>query len=172
MLSVLKSLALGRKTGRTTPCNAHANCKCCQLVNKENLSELSGRPVSCAPGNCKTKGIIYLVICKLCSKPYFGRTTQTLAKRMSGHRGCYYEVLQKEDIDESKDDYSLGLHLVNEHGCSDPGDFNKNYNIQIKEVCSPSLLEKKEHNYIHGYNTLYPIGLNKVNPFGLTRLST
>ena len=30
---------------------------------------------------------------------------------------------------------------------------------------------KKEHNYIHGYNTLFPIGLNKINPFGLPRLS-
>ena len=37
--------------------------------------------------------------------------------------------------------------------------------------CSRSLLEKKEHNYIHGYNTLYPIGLNKINPFGIPRLS-
>ena len=88
---------------------------------------------------------------------------------MCGHRECYYKVLQNEDVDDSNDDYSLGLHLVREHGFSHPGDFNRSHNIQIMEVCSPSLLEKKEHNYIHG---LYPIGLNKVNPFGLTRLST
>ena len=90
---------------------------------------------------------------------------------MCGHRECYYKVLRKEDIDESKEDYSLGLHLVHDHGFSDPGDFNRCYNIYVIEVCSPSLLEKKEHNYIYGYNTLYPVGLNKVNPFGLTRLS-
>ena len=49
-------------------------------------------------------------------------------------------------------------------------------NIRKLKICcmqvrSPSLLEKKEHNYIHGYNTLYPIGLNKINPFGIPRLS-
>ena len=32
-------------------------------------------------------------------------------------------------------------------------------------------LEKKEHCYIHKYNTLFPIGLNKMNPFGLPILS-
>ena len=34
-------------------------------------------------------------------------------------------------------------------------------------ICSPSNLEKKEHLFIHKFKTLYPIGLNKYNPFGL-----
>ena len=78
----------------------------------------------------------------------------------------------EQDIDFSKDDYSLGLHLTHEHGCSEPTDFNRHYNTQILEVCNPAVLEKKEHSYLHRYNTLYPIGLNKVNPFGLPRLCT
>ena len=171
MLSIVKSLALGRKNGKTVPCNAHANCKCCQLIANKNIDDVNGRPVPCAPGTCKTKNCIYLVVCKICSKPYTGRTIQQIGKRMNGHRECFYKVLRNENIDISSDDYALGLHLVNEHGLSDPGDFNKYYHVQLMEVCSPSLLEKKEHNYIHGYNTLYPIGLNKINPFGLPRLS-
>ena len=91
---------------------------------------------------------------------------------MSGHRDNYYKVLRNDaDVDVDSDDYSLGLHLANEHGCTDEGDFDKYYNVQILENCSPSALEKKEHMYIHKFNTLYPIGLNKINPFGLPILS-
>ena len=170
-LSVLKSLALGNKFGSTTPCFGHGNCKCYSMIN-EPVDEINGIPVTPAPGNCKTRMVIYLVTCKLCSKPYIGRTVQILCDRMSGHRGCFYKVLEKhEDVDINSDDYSLGLHIANEHGCSDRGDFNRLYNIQILENCSPSTLEKKEHCYIHKYNTLFPIGLNKMNPFGLPILS-
>ena len=78
---------------------------------------VNGLSVPCAPGNCKTKNVIYLVTCKLCDKPYFGRTCQCICDRMSGHRCNFYKVLNNEEIDETSDDYSLGLHLVHEHGC-------------------------------------------------------
>ena len=108
----------------------------------------------------------------MCYKPYIGRTVQPLRERMSGHRGNYYKVLMNNDeVDETKDDYSLGLHLVNEHNSVDRKDFNRHYRVQIVENCSPSNLEKKEHLYIHKFKTLYPIGLNKNNPFGLSVLS-
>ena len=97
---------------------------------------------------------------------------QIICDRMSGHRFCFYQVLAKhEDMDINSDGFLLGLHLVNEHGCLDRADFNRLYNVQILENCSPSTLEKKEHCYIHKYNTLFPIGLNKMNPFGLPVLS-
>ena len=171
-LSVLKSIALGGKKGETVPCRNHRNCKCCKLIGK-NVEDIHGLPVSTAPGTCKTKNVIYLVSCKLCLKPYTGRTVQQVCKRMSGHRECFYKVLRNdEDVDTSNDDFSLGLHLVNEHNCVDREDFNENYNVQILEKCRPSDLEKKEHLYIHKYNTLYPLGLNKINPFGLPVLGT
>ena len=167
-LSVLKSLALGNKNGNTVPCYGHGNCQCCQMISEANIDEVNGLPVTTAPGNCKTKNVIYLVSCRLCKKTYFGRTVQLICKRMSGHRECYYKVLRKpDDVDVHSDDFSLGLHIANEHGCTDEGDFNRLYNVQIIENCSPSSLEKKEHCYIHKYNTLFPIGLNKTNPFGL-----
>ena len=169
-LSVLKSVALGRKVGLTVPCNVR-NCKCCKLIDGQSVDEINGRRISSAPGSCKTKNAIYLFSCKLCYKGYFGRTVQQVGKRTNGHRECFYQILREESIDESKDDYSLGLHLFHEHGLSDPADFNEHLTLQNIEVCSPSLLEKKEHNYIHGYNTLFPIGLNKINPFGLPKLS-
>ena len=171
-LSVLKSTALGCKSGPTVPCNNRANCMCCKLIGTENVEEVNGLPISCAPSNCKTKNCIYLVVCKICSKPYFGRTVQATNNRMSGHRECFYKVLANEEIDVLSDDYSLGLHLVHEHGCTDRKDFNRLLSVQIVENCSPSSLEKKEHLYIHKYKTLHPFGLNKVNPFGLSLLSS
>ena len=84
----------------------------------------------------------------------------------------FYKVLANEEVDLSSDDYSLGLHLMNDHGAVDRGDFNETFQVQIVEICSTSTLEKKEHMYIHKYKTLYPVGLNKVNPFGLSVLSS
>ena len=165
---MLKSLALGNKCGNTVPCFGHGNCKCCLMIDVPNVDEINGIPVTPAPGNCKTKNAIYLVTCRLCKKPYVGRTVQLICKRMSGHRECYYKIIRKhDDVDVNSDDYSLGLHIANEHGCIDEADFNRVYHVQILENTSPSSLEKKEHCYIHKYNTLFPVGLNKMNPFDL-----
>ena len=173
-LAVLKSLALGSRRGKTVPCNKHANCKCCKLIgdDTEEVTEVNGLPISCAPGHCKTRNTIYLAVCRLCGKPYFGRTIQFLQKRMNGHREKFYAVLDGCEVDESTDDYSLGLHLVHEHGVVDKTDFDKLLRVCIVENCSPSSLEKKEHLYIHKFKTLHPVGLNKINPFGLSRLCT
>ena len=103
-------------------------------------------------------------------KPYIGRTTQTLAKRMSGHRENFYKVIRNEDVDAFSDDFSLGIHLLHEHGCSDPPDFDIKYNLQILKNVSPRPLEKCEHVFIHKFRTLAPLGLNKTNLFGLTVL--
>ena len=167
-LSVLKSLALGNKIGNTVPCLGRGNCNCCPMIDEPNVQQVNDITVTPAPGNCKTRNTIYLVSCRLCCKSYIGRTVQELADRMSGHRACYYKVLRKHsDVDSFSDDYSLGLHIAYDHGCTDQGDFNRLYRVQILENCSPSSLEKKEHCYIHKYNTLFPVGLNKTNPFGL-----
>ena len=169
-LSVLKSIALGNKIGKTVRCNS-INCMCCKLISSDQIVEINGQLVHYAPGNCKTKNCIYLVLCRACKKPYIGRTVQAISNRMTGHRDCFKLTLEnQENIDYTSDDFSLGLHLVNEHGCSNKSDLNKMYNVHILENCSPALLEKQEHNYIHRYDTLYPKGLNKVNPFRLPRL--
>ena len=73
-LSVLKSIALGRKKGDTIPCRHHGNCKCCKLIKDEVVEDVNGRPVTTAPGNCKSKNLIYLVTCSLCDKSYIGLT--------------------------------------------------------------------------------------------------
>ena len=57
------------------------------------------------------KNTIYLVSCKLYHKPYIGRTVETFNGRMSGQSKNCYRVLATESVDETRYDYSLGLHL-------------------------------------------------------------
>ena len=83
--------------------------------------------------------------------------------------GIFTSSLQR-GFDES-DDYSLGLHLIHEHKCSNRVNFNKFDKDQTVSNCNPSMLEKQEHLFIHRLGTLHPVGLNKNNPFGLTCLS-
>ena len=45
-----------------------------------------------------------------------GRTVHPLHNHMSGHRECFDKILRNnDDVDESKDNNSLDLHLANEH---------------------------------------------------------
>ena len=49
---------------------------------------------------------------------------QPLHNCMSGRRECFYKILRNDDeFDESKDYYSLGLNLANEHGSVNRTDF-------------------------------------------------
>ena len=63
--------------------------------------------------------------------------------------------------------YSLGAHLVDEHGCSNRADFNKIYDVFILMNSSPSKLEVNEHTFIQRLKTLKPFGINSVDPFGI-----
>ena len=71
------------------------------------------------------------------------------------------------DSSEVDDVYSLGVHLVSEHGCLNKSDFNDTYKVTILEYCSPRSLEVKEHTWIHKLNSLAPSGINRANPFSL-----
>ena len=73
--------------------------------------------------------------------------------------------------DESKDDYSLGLQITNNHSCVNGTDFVEIYNASTLENCSSADSDKKKHKYIHKSSTLYLLGLNQVNSFGLPLLS-
>ena len=57
---------------------------------------------------------------------------------------------------EPRDDYSLGLHLINEHNSVEREDFNRHFKKLIVENCSQSNLEKKEHLSINNFECLYP----------------
>ena len=161
-----KQLALGSKHGKTEPC-LKKNCKCCGMILTKDSISVNGKRVKSAPGNCKTYNIVYLVQCSICKKNYVGRTVNSLHKRMDGHRSKFYEIIDGRAVDITSDEYSLGVHLI-DHGLGKHTDFNENFNTFILENCSPSQLEVKENKYIHLLRSLRPLGLNTINPFGLT----
>ena len=137
---------------------------------------VSSKRVYLSSGSCKTYNIIYLAVCSLCNKPYTGRTVDALHFRVNGHRHYYILVLRKSEtnsldsIDTSADLYSLGLHLHLEHGCTNPGDFDRYMKFAILEVVNPSDIGVKECAWMHKLNTFQPVGINSEYPFGLPYL--
>ena len=88
---------------------------------------------------------------------------------MNGHRSSFNKVVRKglinEKLSDSDDTYSLGIHLLQDHGIT--RNFNNYYTFHVLDHVSPSQLDKKEHLWIHKLNTLYPYGINRSSPFGL-----
>ena len=173
----VKDLAFGGH-GKTEPCNK-PRCKLCRMISDITNVEVNGYKVKSARGVCSTYNLIYLFICTLCLKPYVGRTVSPLNIRTNQHRSAFYKVLEaskrapiehSEFVKEDDDIYSLGVHLINEHDCTDKSDFNCHYRVLILEVCSPRNLEIKEHKWIHRLNSLRPTGINGANPFSIPTL--
>lgn len=61
----------------------------------------------------------------------------------------------------------MGYHLKDVHNFNQKSDFNDSYRLVIIENCSPSVIDVREHYYIHRLNTLRPNGINSVNPFAI-----
>ena len=102
--------------------------------------------------------------------------SQMCACRNSGHLGKYTKYIkdmakggdhQKYILD---DEYSLGIHLYNDHQITDIKGFDTYYKFTLLENCSPRNLAIKEHLWIQKLRSLYPFGLNLVSPFGLPLL--
>ena len=140
---------------------------CDMILDREQLT-VNGQKVKSSPGFCTTYNVVYLVQCQICEKCYVGRTVNSLRARIGQHRTHFYEICDGKAVDFTKDDdYSIGLHLFHEHHLSNRFDFKNFLKVCIVDICSPKLLEFKEHKYIHLLKTLRPLGMNTVNPFGL-----
>jgi len=74
-----------------------------------------------------------------------------------------------DDKFRKDDDFSLGLHLLEDHSLCNKSDF-KNYELFILDICSPKSLELSEHRFIHALKTIKPKGINAVDPFGIPLL--
>ena len=94
-----------------------------------------------------------------------GRSINSLHVRIDGRRSKSYELVDGRTIDESNDDYSLGIHLL-VHGPKHHADFENSFKTFIFGNCSPMILEEREHKYVHLLKTLRSLGLSTVNPFG------
>ena len=170
-----KQMALNTGKCKTGTCN-HKNCQCCRIIADEETVAVNGIIARASGGTCLTYNVIYLFVCLKCTKGYVGRTVQRLSDRAGQHRRNYYAMLKDitnaltNDIYRKDDEYSLGLHLIEDHGLNDKNDFENSYILFILDTCSPKMLELREHSYIHSLKTLKPHGLNAVDPFGIPLL--
>ena len=171
-MNSLKHQALRTKRGTAKKCNGRG-CKTCKMLMQTPFAMIRNRKVMLSNGSCKSSNICYLGVCKLCKKPYTGRTVDYLHKRINGHRHLYKEILKKaednnlQDIDTNNDLYSLGLHLHLDHGLTDPNAFDENLSFGILDVVTPTDIDKKEYKWMHKLNTFQPIGINVEYPFGI-----
>ena len=169
-----KQLALNKTNRRTSPCG-HGNCKCCQLISDKDRIIINGVTAKPTGGNCKTRNVIYCFSCKLCGKAYVGRTVQPLHLRTGQHRRKYHDMLKDvhtcllDDKFRKDDEFSLGIHLLEDHNLCNKSDFN-NYELFILDICSPKSLELNEHRFIQSLKTIKPKGINSVDPFGIPLL--
>ena len=101
---------------------------------------------------------------------------QQLNERAGQHRRNFYEMLRDitnalvSEMYRKDDEYTLGLHLIEDHGLCNKTDFENVYSVFILDTCSPNNLEIMEHRFIHSVRTLKPHGLNAVDPFGIPLL--
>ena len=136
------------------------------MISPNEHYRFNGSNIKTAAGSCSSYNVIYLVVCTLCNKHYIGRSTRPLKTRIGEHRRNYYRIVDTNTYHTDNDEYALGAHLYN-HGFRDKDDFAKYYLVSILEVCSPKVLEVKEHKYIHILNSLSPMGINISNSFSM-----
>ena len=75
------------------------------------------------------------------------------------------------DTEEKEDRFAMGMHIFNEHGLKTKREFNEAFEIYILEVCSPRILDVREHMWIHKLKALQPHGINIGKTFGFSLLS-
>ena len=100
-----------------------------------------------------------------------------LVTLVTEHRANFYKILNDpslkhsdEYLREDSDTYSLGAHLVDEHGITNRPDFDLSYTVFILKNSSPRSLEVNEHLFIQKLRTLKPHGINSCDPFGMPLL--
>ena len=172
LFSNLKFVSLGKKHGMSKPCT-QPRCKLCPLMSgREEITNVKNKTFKTGLGNCKTKNCIYAANCKLCGKPYVGKSTQAEHKRVGGHRADMKKYMNNPQVAENseegdnKDRYSLAIHLHREHGIQSVHGLDDYYEFTLLEKCTPKSIDLKEHTWIQRMKSLAPFGLNLNSPLG------
>ena len=137
-------------------------CKSCELLcNTGEIFCVNGKKIN-VPNrfNCKTRNALYLAQCKVC-KPtdentYVGQTTQSLRKRINGHRSCFTSTSDIQNIEKS----ALAEHCYYKHG---ENYFDlKNFKFMVYNRVNSNDLNRHESRLITGLRTNV-MGLNRCN---------
>ena len=140
-------------------------CASCNLMDSVPFIEFQDKTLRFVGGNCKSSNIIYLARCVHCTLKYFGKTTQTLRERISGHRTFINSFKPGSEV---TDENCLAAHVKSRHGVTNTKGFNEAYKFSVVEfVSTPGNLLTREQKYINSFRTFSPFGLNIANPIGL-----
>ena len=171
LVSNLKSVSLGKRYGLSKPC-AKTLCKSCPLMSgKDVIISAKNKTFRTSMGTCKTNNCIYAATCKLCNKPYVGKSTQPEHKRINGHRSDMKKYANNPQIvnnadGDTNDRYSLAVHLHQEHNIVSVSGLDDYYTFTILEKCTPKSIDIREHFWIQKMKSLSPFGLNLNSPLG------
>ena len=147
-----KQLSLPQLSSDNQKCNQRG-CLQCPIVNNKRKLTINGSNIHIPTHlNCKSKHVIYMWNCNLCgvNETYFGRTTQELHDRTSGHRTSFNDATK---FDKS----ALSMHAMEMHQDSFSLD---NFTVAAVSKVSPQQLRREEFRYIDKYRTL-TLGLNR-----------
>ena len=173
--NTLKNQALGTKRGSARRCGAKG-CKTCPMILTEKVVRINNKKIHLSEGTCKSYNTCYLARCKICDKPYTGRTVDFIHKRVNGHRHLFLKIIKNasdntlDDLDTTGDLYALGLHLFFDHKLDYPAAFDDYFEFGILDVTTPLNIERKEYTWMHRLNTFQPVGINIEYPFGIPLL--
>ena len=148
------------------PCG-RPRCKTCPLIS--NL-RIGNNPVRAEGGSCTTQNCVYMAQCQRCVEQnsknnlYIGKTTSLLSVRITGHRAAFTQLGLFSNQDNVNDKNCLWAHLFNVHGLQDRVDFEKNFKFCILKKCDPRDLLFNEQFFVNKFRTIFPHGLNSVNP--------
>ena len=146
-----KQLSIRNNASSNQRCNG-GGCRQCPLtIDKPSVTINNVKIAIPKSLNCKSRNVIYLWLCKLCSEKeaYFGRTTQECHDRSSGHRGSFNE--------EKWEKSALSMHARDMH--QDQFSLN-NFSVAVVKKVSPQQLRREEFRFIDKCKTI-PLGLNR-----------
>ena len=145
-----KELSTKQNNVKSQKCNA-PGCLQCPRVNNEHRFTVNGKSVVVPRNlNCKTKNVIYMWTCQLCTETYFGRTTQACHNRSSGHRSCF-------NNEDKWDKSALSMHARDSH----QNNFSLSiFNVSVVKKVSPQRIRREEFKFIDKYRTA-SLGLNR-----------
>ena len=146
-----KALCIETQVNQNQKCNS-PGCRQCPLVNTQHKLTINDTKLSVPQSlDCKTRNVIYLWKCRLCSTNncYFGRTTQKCHARTNGHRGCFN--------DEKWENSALSMHARESHQLN----FSlENFEVSVVKKISPQNIRREEFRFIEKYRTIQ-LGLNR-----------
>ena len=144
----------------TKPCN-NSRCSTCTYVSTATVvvsyaAKQPFVPYTAEECNCKTKNVIYVILCELCGIHYVGQTSRSIGTRFREHR---------RDVKNNIKDSFLVKHFHK------PGHSELDMRFMVLEKVNSNntqeLLDREDF-WIKSLGTAHPFGLNdKIKGYGL-----